>query len=153
MYGELNTSTIVFKYHSLCKNQLFSLLCFHDDDYLCLCDTNKRAECFAYNRTIDTCRHCLLNSPCIQGDINVESDFLCLCPECYFGSICQHNTRLLSFTFDSLFANDIISNSISTQNLFIALYILVLIIVLLLGFFNNICCFVTFRRSKPRKGS
>ncbi|CAF3820942.1 unnamed protein product [Adineta steineri] len=149
--NEVNISTIVFKYHNLCQNTKFSFLCFHDDNYLCLCDRNNRAECFRYNHTIDSCRHCLLNSPCIQGDRNIESDFLCLCSECYFGSICQHNTRLLSFTLESLFANDIISNSNLIQKLFIIIYILLLIIVFFFGLFNNLCCFVTFRRPKPRQ--
>ncbi|CAF1233974.1 unnamed protein product [Adineta ricciae] len=92
-----------------------------------------------------------MNSPCIQEDQNDQSNVICLCPKCHFGSICQHNTRLLSFSLDSLFANDILSNSVRSQHQFITLYIVILVVVLIFGFFNNISCFVTFRRPKPRR--
>ncbi len=41
-------------------------MCFHDDNYICLCDNNNRAECFRYNSTFDQCKtRCLVNGQCI----------------------------------------------------------------------------------------
>ena len=97
--NSLNRSTIVLKYHLLC-NQSYSLMCFHDDDdYYCLCDQYDHAECFRYNATLDECHgRCGTGGQCIRGDLEDRKDFLCLCPRCYHGSICQHNTELFSFT-------------------------------------------------------
>jgi hypothetical protein len=33
----------------------YSLMCFHDDHYYCLCDMYDHAECFRYNSTLDEC--------------------------------------------------------------------------------------------------
>ena len=95
-------------------------MCFHDNNYICLCDNNHRAECFRYNSTFDQCNsgRCLLNGQCIHGDLDNPRDFICLCPRCYYGSICQHNTELFSFTLETLLTNDLYSPSIDIQRLF-----------------------------------
>ncbi|CAF1684026.1 unnamed protein product, partial [Adineta ricciae] len=82
IFQGLNRTTIIFQYHSLC--QQYDFRCFYDENYFCLCDRNKRAECFRFNRTVDSCRYCLMNSPCIQENPNDQSNFLCLCSKCYF---------------------------------------------------------------------
>ncbi len=109
---------MIFKYHLLC-NKSSSLMCFHDDNYICLCDNNSRAECFQYDSTLDQCKtRCLLNGQCIHGDFDNRRDFVCLCPRCYYGSICQHNTELFSFTLETLLMNDLYSSSVDIQRLF-----------------------------------
>ena len=113
-----NTSTMIFKYHSLCS-QPYSLMCFHDDHYYCLCDMYEHAECFRYNLTFDECHgRCRAGGQCIRGDLEDRKDFLCLCPRCYHGSICQHNTELFSFTLETLLAKDLYSPLIAIQYLF-----------------------------------
>jgi hypothetical protein len=113
-----NFSTIIFRYHELCDKP-YSLMCFHDNNYICLCDINDRAECFRYNSTLDQCNErCLTNGQCIHGDLDNRKDFICLCPHCYYGSICQHNTELFSFTLSTLLTNDLNSPSLVIQRLF-----------------------------------
>jgi hypothetical protein len=110
-----NISTIIFRYHELC-NKPYSLICFHDDNYICLCDIYGRAECSRYNSTLDECNgRCLADGQCIHGDLDDRKDFVCLCPQCYYGSICQHNTKLFSFTLETLLTNDLYSSSIIIQ--------------------------------------
>ncbi|CAF1512432.1 unnamed protein product, partial [Didymodactylos carnosus] len=94
--SNFNASIMIFKYHLLCHAP-YSLLCFHDDNYFCLCDIYGRAECSRYDSRLDECSgagRCLAGGQCVHGDLNDPNDFVCLCPPCYHGSICQHNTKL-----------------------------------------------------------
>ena len=94
-------------------------MCFHDDNYYCVCDRYNRAECFRYNSALDECQgRCRAGGQCIRGDLEDRKDFLCLCPRCYHGSICQHNTELFSFTLETLLTNDLYSSSVVIQRLF-----------------------------------
>jgi hypothetical protein len=113
------SSTLIFRYHLLCSKP-YSLMCFHDDNYICICDKNDRAECFQYDSTLDQCNvgRCQVNGQCIHGDLDDRKNFTCLCPRCYYGSICQHNTELFSFTLETLLTNDLHSSSIVIQQLF-----------------------------------
>ena len=106
-----NSTTSVFFYHRICQskqNTNTNFTCFRDLNYLCICDTTDhyRAECFGYNRLLDQCSLCLSNGYCLKGELNDKSDFLCLCPRCYHGQMCQYSTELMSFTLDSLIVKD-----------------------------------------------
>jgi hypothetical protein len=117
--NKLNVSMIVFRYHLLC-NASYSLICFHDDHYFCVCDMYRHAECSRYDSTLDECEgRCRAGGQCIHGDLDDRRDFVCLCPRCYHGSVCQHNTELFSFTLETLLTNDLYSSSIVVQQLFI----------------------------------
>jgi hypothetical protein len=94
-------------------------MCFHDDNYICLCDLDNRAECFRPDSKLDQCTgRCRTSEQCIHGDLSDRKDFLCLCPHCYYGSVCQHNIELFSFTLETLLTNDLYSPSIVIQQLF-----------------------------------
>jgi len=109
---------MIFKYHLLC-NPPYSLICFQDDNYFCLCDMYNHAECSRYDSTLDECSgKCRAAGQCILGDLDNRKDFVCLCPRCYYGSICQHNTELFSFTLETLLTNDLYSSSVIIQQLF-----------------------------------
>ncbi len=116
--SELNPSVMIFKYHLLC-NASYSLMCFHDDNYFCLCDMYGHAECSRYDSKLDECHgRCLAGGQCIHGDLDDRRDFLCLCPRCHFGSVCQHNMELFSFTLETLLTNDLYSPFVAVQRLF-----------------------------------
>ena len=106
-----NSTTSVFFYHLICqskKNTNTSLTCFRDLNYFCICEFDHyRAECFGYNRSIDQCSSCLSNGYCLKGELNDKSDFVCLCPRCHYGQMCQYSNELMSFTLDSLIVKDI----------------------------------------------
>ncbi|CAF4159127.1 unnamed protein product [Rotaria sp. Silwood2] len=145
--SEFNLSISVSKYHQLCQSR--SILCFHDDNYFCICQANfYRAACFRYDSTADRCAHCLLQGRCVQGQLKSVSDFLCVCSRCYYDHLCQYSTEVFSFTVDSLIAHDIIS---SRKKISISLYVLISSLAFLLGFVNNICSFLTFKQPKPRE--
>ena len=116
--SNFNASVMVFKYHLLC-NVSYNLKCFHDDNYFCLCDMYGHAECSRYDSTLDQCYgRCRAGGQCIHGDLDDRRDFICLCPHCYYGSICQHNTELFSFTLETLLTSDLYSPSVVIQRLF-----------------------------------
>ncbi|CAF1418976.1 unnamed protein product [Adineta steineri] len=143
-----NSTTSVFFYHHICQlKQNKNFTCFRDLNYLCICDENHyRAECFGYNRLLDQCSVCLLNGYCLKGELNDKSEFLCLCPRCYHGEMCQYSTELMSFTLDSLIIKDIQNN----HQISIACYISIIVLIFLFGLFNNFNSFLTFLRPKPR---
>ena len=116
--SQFNLSIMIFQYHSLC-NESYSLLCFYDDNYFCLRDEYDHAECSRYESKLDECNgRCRAGGQCIHGDLDDTRDFVCLCPRCYYGSICQHNTELFSFTLATLLTNDLYSPSVAVQRLF-----------------------------------
>ncbi|CAF1573307.1 unnamed protein product [Didymodactylos carnosus] len=130
-----------------CGSLLFTI----SNDYFCLCDPNNRAECFRFDKMADQCDHCLYGGRCLQGDLQDRTNYFCHCPQCFYGSICQHNTRLLSFTLESLLTGDLFSSSARIEQLSFVVYLLIPIILFLIGFINNLLCIVTFIRPKPRQ--
>jgi hypothetical protein len=152
MLGYSNISTTaVFLYHRICQakqNSSSIFTCFRDSNYLCICEADHyRAECFGYNPLIDQCSLCLSNGYCLKGELEEKSDFMCLCPHCHFGKLCQFSNELMSFTLDSLMVKDVENNS----QISIGVYISIAILIFLFGFFSNLCSFLTFIRPKPRK--
>ena len=134
------------KYHHVCRTH-HELVCFFDDIYLCICEENhSRAECFNYDHSNDKCHQCLANGRCLKG--RNDSDFHCICPACHTGRSCQFSFDSFSFTLDQLFFADLLSpNSLIRHATYYSLIIAPLLL-FLLGFFNNTCCFVTFRRPR-----
>jgi hypothetical protein len=82
----------VFLYHQICRNDT-ERLCFHDENYLCICQSDHyRAECFIHDTQLDHCNRCLSGGKCVQGDINDPNDFICICPPPYYGRFCEFGT-------------------------------------------------------------
>ena len=92
-------------------------------------------------------RFLLSGGHCVRGDLTKPSDFVCLCPRCLHGKICQFSNELLSFTLDSLITDDIRYGQKSLS----AIYVLIVALIFIIGFFNNLCSFLTFIRPKPRQ--
>ncbi|CAF1101321.1 unnamed protein product [Adineta ricciae] len=148
------TRNIVAKYHTLCENitsKNSSLLCFIDDNYFCLCDENAMAQCFPYNEKFDQCKECLVQGRCIKGNIDSPNDYLCLCPRCHFGSKCQHNTAMFSFTLDSLISPDFLSISSVKKKVSLSMYIFVPALLCATGAISNLFAYVTFRQPNTRQ--
>jgi len=84
---------------------------------------------------IDHCKKCLSNGKCLKGD----QDFICLCSQCYQGDLCEFNLQAFGFTIDSLLVDYSKEMKI--------IYLLMTFLLFLIGFFNNLCSFITFKRS------
>ncbi|CAF1457476.1 unnamed protein product [Adineta steineri] len=144
-------SVLVFKYHELCRyhrQNRSSIVCFRDDDYFCLCDmTKQRAQCLRFDPYSDNCQYCLSGGKCIRGNLKQEQDFICLCPRCTYGRVCQFSTQLFSFTLDSLMIKDVQAH----KNLSITVYMMITSLTFLTGIFSNLCSLLVFSRKNPRK--
>ena len=138
----------VYKYHYYCNTNQ-SLLCFRDDAYLCICEEDhKRAECFNYDYELDHCSKCQANGRCFKGG---KDEYLCRCPPCHIGKMCQFNFESFSFTLDQLFFNELLSINSLTQRITYSLLIIIPSLFFLFGLINNLFCLITFRRSKCLK--
>jgi hypothetical protein len=114
--------------------------------YLCICDQNhSRVECFGYDHHLDRCSSCFGNGQCLKGNRAIVNDFLCLCPRCYYGSLCQFSNEGLSFTLDSL----IIKASRGIQ----LMYLIFALLIFITGGVTNYASFITFKRPNLRKSS
>ena len=144
-----NSTTSVFFYHQICQaKQNTTFTCFRDLKYFCICDEDHyRTECFGYNRLSDQCSFCLSNGYCLRGELNDKSDFLCLCPRCYHGKMCQYSTESMSVTLDSLIVKDIQNNRRTST----CVYISIVVLIFFFGLFNNLNSFLTFVRPTARK--
>jgi hypothetical protein len=134
--------SVVALYHHFCRNDT-RLLCFYDEIYLCLCEKdNQRAECFIRNARDDRCTHCLSGGKCFQGDHKGFNDFICICPSCHKGYLCEFNMEPFGLTLDSLLAD--FPTKVKSM------YLILACLFFSIGLFNNYCSFITFRRSSPR---
>jgi hypothetical protein len=147
----MDANVLVFKYHELCRDDRensSSIICFRDDHYFCLCNTSiEHAQCLRFDPSSDKCHHCLSGGQCIRGNLQQEQDFICLCPQCTYGSVCQFSSQLFSFTLDSLIIKDVESQ----RDLSIGIYVFIISLAFLIGIFNNICSLFVFSRKNPRQ--
>lgn len=133
----------VFRYHEICQTNI-EQLCFYDKTYLCLCQKNhSRADCFIHDTQLDHCEHCLSGGKCLQGDSKDSNDFICLCPSCHQGRLCEFNLQAFGFTLDSL----LIGYSTKIKIVYTSIALLLFSI----GLVTNLCSLVTFIRPTPRK--
>jgi hypothetical protein len=139
----------LFYFHHLCRQSNRSFICFHDEIHFCVCNDEQRAVCFRFDLNSDLCTRCLSSGRCVQGDRNDPGDFICLCPHCRYGQLCQYSMELMSFTLDSLIIRDIVNPL--TKSKFIGLYLSLMISIFLLGLVNNFFSYITFQRPKPRE--
>ncbi|CAF1394347.1 unnamed protein product [Adineta ricciae] len=149
--SSFNSTTSVFFYHRICQlknNTNTTLICFRDLRYLCICESDYyRAECFEYDRSLDQCSSCLANGYCLKGELNNKSDFLCICPRCFNGKMCQDSTELMSITLDSLITKDIQND----RHISVGIYISFSLLIFFFALFNNFNSFLTFLRPKARQ--
>jgi hypothetical protein len=78
-------------FHSFCRPPT-NYSCFLSESYLCYCSmiTPNRSECTSYVRRNLACAYCLNQGHCIQGEFHNKSDFVCVCPTCVSGKLCQY---------------------------------------------------------------
>ncbi len=89
-------------YHNYCREWKY-YPCFYSEDYLCYCSRlTNRSECVSYRQQSVTCSHCINQGICVQGDRRNRSDFICVCPKCVNGRLCQFTLNRFSISFEIL---------------------------------------------------
>lgn len=105
-------------------------------------DEEWRASCLGHNSRIDRCDKCLAGGRCVGDTIKQSNNFICICPHCTQGDLCEFSLQAFGFTLDSL----VIFDTQAVQYI----YTSITLSIFLLGLFNNYCSFVTFKRKQPR---
>ncbi|CAF3944130.1 unnamed protein product, partial [Adineta steineri] len=144
------------KYYPLLCQQYSQLMCFYDEYYMCICDSDRFSNCFTFNFTIkhdcsgqDICNN---NGQCFQNREVCPTTFLCMCEECYYGDRCQFTTKGYIFSLDPILGYHIKPNiNINRQPLIIKLSISIITLVLIFGLINGSLSLATFHLKKPRE--
>ena len=135
-------------YHEPCQNNL-ELVCFFDEQLMCLCNRHRLAQCFNFIHQITNCNakyQCLNDGLCLQeSDIFNPLDYICICEECYFGDLCQFTTSQYSISLDFLIGETIkIDSKFGEQPTIVIISSVVVLIFIILGFILNGFAIVLF---------
>ena len=125
-----------------CHNSTYGT-CFISDGYLCYCNypNKNQSNCLSYQRKYTTCNYCGNEGHCIQGDLTNRTDFVCVCPKCVTGVLCQFSPSRFSISLEYL-----IEKTDWGRGHFIAP-----IVLFVLGMIFNLLSILTFAQRKLRK--
>ncbi|CAF1545436.1 unnamed protein product, partial [Adineta ricciae] len=143
------------KYYHIPCQQRHDLVCFYDSTQICLCDLSHQANCFDFDHNVigDCKKHnlCENDGHCFLDDMECPTSFLCACPDCYYGTVCQFSTKQLSLTLDAILGYRILPHlTFSQQPFVVKIAMITTIIIFCLGILSSFFSFLTFRTQKTR---
>ncbi|CAF3335750.1 unnamed protein product [Rotaria socialis] len=112
------------KYYPLLCRQNRTMMCFYDNDLICICDLERFSNCFSFNHTMNyDCQghnYCENDGQCFQNNETCPTKSTCVCQDCYYGAKCQFSTKGFLFSLDPILGYHIKTNiSINQNNVFI----------------------------------
>jgi hypothetical protein len=143
------------KYYPFLCRQNKQLMCFYDQNYMCICDLDRFSNCFIidHNITYD-CQGenpCENEGKCLENTATCLSMSICVCPDCYYGTRCQFSTKGFVSSLDYILGYHIKPNkSLLRQPLIIKISVAITTLMFILGLINGIVCISTFRLKKMR---
>jgi hypothetical protein len=138
-------------YHLLCQNQS-QLKCFHDnEEYMCLCNEERYANCFPFDfNTTYTCKKrgdCQNGAQCLLDRSNCPQSIFCNCTDCFYGSKCQFTTKGFGLSLDAILGYQIRPNlSVNRQLSIVKVSTALTVVMLTIGLINSIVSILIFRR-------
>ncbi len=141
-------------YHIPCQERE-NLICMYDKEYMCLCTNERHANCFQFNHNmIYNCNgisYCQNGAQCFQDHPTCPSSIMCVCDECFYGTMCQFSTNEFSLSLDTILGYQIQPHlSIYRQPLSIKLSALITMLIFLIGIINFILSMITFQSKHIR---
>ncbi|CAF1367160.1 unnamed protein product [Didymodactylos carnosus] len=141
------------KYYQLICQQNHRLKCFFDETQLCLCTKDNLADCFDFNHNgISLCDEnnvCQNNGKCYVNDLKCPTKSLCVCQQCYHGTLCQFTTSGSVLSLDSIIGYHIQSYvQFSKQYFIIKLSTGITIVMATTGILSNVFAIMTFSRER-----
>ena len=132
-------------YPLICRKDL-ELICFYDDHLMCICDSKRFSNCFAFKRTMNNnCqeRHfCENHGRCFENNQTCPTRLTCICPDCFYGSKCQFSTKGFLVSLDAILGYHIQQNiPLTQQPVIIKLSIALSIIMFVIGFLSSFVIF------------
>ncbi|CAF1452729.1 unnamed protein product [Didymodactylos carnosus] len=143
-------------YHRLCRLSSPVLKCFFDEIYMCLCDQNGLTDCLNYNHATVNCTenksYCQNNGRCLQRKQKGQYDFVCLCPDCYYGALCHITMTQYALSLDAIIGSEILTDtSLVHQPTIILLALVLALLMVIVGIVFNTCSIVTFAQKKTHE--
>ena len=100
---ELNTLHRIKYYHLPCQEHV-QLVCFYEPLYMCLCTTDRQADCFEFDQnSSSSCAEenfCENGGHCYRDDPVCPRKVTCGCQPCFYGSRCQFSTAEAGLSLD-----------------------------------------------------
>ena len=102
----LNPLERVKFYQRPCRERT-SLVGFHDDTFMCMCNRHRLPQCYVFIHHVANCSStnniCLNKALCLQDDERRNPrGYVCICEQCFFGDFCQLTTSQYSISLDAL---------------------------------------------------
>ncbi len=84
-----------------------SLIGFHDELYICMCNRHRLPQCYIFIHHVANCSSA--NNVCLNKGLFLQDDesrnpleYVCICEQCFFGDLCQFTTSQYSISLDAL---------------------------------------------------
>ena len=152
---ELNTLHRIKYYHLPCQEHV-QLVCFYEPLYICLCTTDRRADCFEFDQnTSSSCAEenfCENGGHCFRDDPACPQKVTCGCQPCFYGSRCQFSTADTGLSLDVILGYHILVRVPFSQQpsiLFISIALATLLVGI--GLIDAILSIWTFQTPMIRK--
>ena len=151
----LNTLHRIKYYHIPCQKHL-QLVCFYEQNYTCLCTTDRRADCFQFESDITSnCEggaFCENGGQCFRDDPTCPKKVACGCRQCFFGSRCQFSTKGMGLSLDVILGYHIqVKASFSDQPSILFISIAVTALLFTTGLVDAFSSVWTFRTPRIRQ--
>ena len=151
---EMTSYQRIVHFHWLCHTD-YSIKCFMDETYLCLCTNDHHANCMKFNHSrsfnCPSNTHCTNGEQCLQDHPHCPSTKICLCRNCFFGSQCQFYAKALGSTLDEILGYEFRRNQpLIKQPIRVTFAAVLTIVIFFIGMINSILAIITFSRSKAR---
>ncbi|CAF1390961.1 unnamed protein product [Rotaria sp. Silwood1] len=163
---ELFNDTII-KYHKLKRTKSYYYLCvnkiiqpfecfYDDDDQMCFCNYLHQLDCFYFKHNHTECHsginYCENNGKCLQNDERCSKTSICICPKCYYGTLCQFTISRYSLSLDAIIGPHILQNtSIKHQSFVVKISLVVVILMFVFGLIDSSLSILTFLQPKTRE--
>lgn len=139
------------KYYHIPCQQDSNRNCFHDNDqFICLCTYDRRANCFTFDHRMKyDCQqlsYCENHGQCFQNRATCPTSAICACPKCYLGTRCQLSTRGFALPLDVILGYQIRPGlPFRSQPSSVLVSGIMTIIMFVFGLINGSCCLMTFK--------
>ncbi|CAF4022619.1 unnamed protein product [Rotaria sordida] len=125
------------KYYPLLCRQNLELMCFYDEYYMCVCDSDRYSNCFQFKHTMkNDCSGknlCYNNGRCFRNNETCPTTFMCVCNDCYYGRQCQFSTKDFIFSLDPILGYHIKPNASFHQQPFIVIFSIIITTIMLIS--------------------
>ena len=151
----LNTLHRIKYYHLPCQKHS-QLVCFYEQNYKCLCTTDRRVDCLEFESdTASNCggeAFCENGGQCFRDDPICPKKVTCGCRPCSFGSRCQFSTKGMGLSLDVILGYHIqVKAAFSRQPSILLISIAITGFLFAVGLVDALFCIWTFQAPRIRQ--